>query len=830
MRLTLRTLLAYVDDILDPEDAQDIARKLEESEFAGELLERRRDVLRKLRLGAPEPLGGGGGLDPNTVADYLDNTLPPEHVADVERVCLESDVHLAEVSACHQVLTLVLGSPADVEPGCRRRLYELGGAKVQPLPSQQAGRKPEGGQEFEAGRVSKGDLPEYLRTKRRLPGWLVLASLSALGGGLWWWSPESVKRAWKWGQERVIALQIRPKAEFGDPGQAAMPPAAETETPPSTEPSYTDEYPSVWAAPENEQGTPLADAPPQESSPEPSPTETSRAIEPVAFDSEPAPPEAEIAIAPAATEAALHVDPFAEPAATTREQPLPGTTGELAASPSDVPNDWTPDSGDQGWEPLPPTTAPIEQPAQITSAAPAQPDTSEAQTPPATAAATSPALAWPGEPAPSLTADSAPPAPDPAENPIVSLPRVTEDSAVAGNVDPAEVAAPAKFPPSADTDVFPASYSPANLASGTGTLWRLDPADGLWRPLANQETLSAGNRLACWSLERPQVDLGAGLQVELIGGARAALTAPPAVGLPGLTLEQGRAILRFASATSQPVSLRIGQLELAVSASGSALAAIEPAYQAIEGRESPVQIARSAEIYVVEGTISLAAGQAEQDVAAPAVIRVSPDGALTVEAQAAAPAWVLSPPSGGGEQRVAAELRAKLAAGQSSSTILRVLAGSKHRDTRHAAVEALAAIEEFGPAAAILNEPTEKSYWPTAASLLQGGIARGHESSDRVRTALRQSYSTATADVLHRLLCGVTPKELSAGLHRQLATDLDHEQLAVRVVAFWNLKQISRATYGYQPELTAAKRRQATLRWRKELEGGRLAARPTAVR
>ncbi len=127
MRLTLRTLLAYLDDILEPSQTKEIGAKLTESKFATSLVDRIRDVIRRRRLTAPEIHGKGANDDPNVVSEYLDNTLAPDKVAEFERVCLESDVQLAEAAACHQILTLVLGEPVEIRNESRRRMYTLVG-------------------------------------------------------------------------------------------------------------------------------------------------------------------------------------------------------------------------------------------------------------------------------------------------------------------------------------------------------------------------------------------------------------------------------------------------------------------------------------------------------------------------------------------------------------------------------------------------------------------------------------------------------------------------------------------------------------------------------
>jgi len=123
MRLTLRTLLAWLDDTLPPSEVREIGRQVSDSPFAKELVERVHRVTRQRRLTVPSR-SGPEATDPNLVASYLDNELPADQVADFEKQCLTSDVHLAEVASVHQILSLI-GQKAKVPAEARHRMYQL---------------------------------------------------------------------------------------------------------------------------------------------------------------------------------------------------------------------------------------------------------------------------------------------------------------------------------------------------------------------------------------------------------------------------------------------------------------------------------------------------------------------------------------------------------------------------------------------------------------------------------------------------------------------------------------------------------------------------------
>ncbi|CAN5721060.1 hypothetical protein BH23PLA1_BH23PLA1_02510 [soil metagenome] len=213
MRLTLRTLLAWLDDTLPPAEVRQIGQQVSESPFAQQLVERIRQVTRRRRLSVP-PSNGPDAVDANLVASYLDNELDAEKLAEYEKRCLTSDVHLAEVSSVHQILSMIKNK-AKVPPEARRRMYRLiKGREAVPLSDRAEAIAPAAGQMADSAPPWKStDLPTRPLWEQIGPPLAVVGLIVALGWLAW---ANLTGR----GDRDLVVVEDRPQPEAVEPGPA----------------------------------------------------------------------------------------------------------------------------------------------------------------------------------------------------------------------------------------------------------------------------------------------------------------------------------------------------------------------------------------------------------------------------------------------------------------------------------------------------------------------------------------------------------------------------------------------------------------------------------
>jgi hypothetical protein len=755
MRLTLRTLLAYLDGILDPDDAQDLGKKVDESEYAVGLVHRLRDVMRRLRLGAPSLTDRGPGLDPNTVAEYLDNTLPSERVTDFEKVCLDSDTHLAEVGSCHQILTLVLGEPAEVDAASRQRMYKLQevhtGTKPPPTPATSAARTTaEAGPKLSldldvgddlSGRRArpKPTVPEYLREPRRRGAWLRAAAVVLAAACL-----------------ILVVAKVSGQLEPGTPAgnilvRLGIIAPAEQEQKVARQNEQQENNDGKEA---NEKGNE-----PKEGTP---PDNTA-------------------------------VNDAHQKASEVRGAQVPGKSPTAPVAPNTEPGLATKKGSNLPTVTKGPTT-------------PEKGTTPEKNTP----------VTPTGE--------------------SKSPPKATEDQSVPSTRGPVR---PPKAKPA--DDVPPQPEPLGRLLSDDQVLLCSHPTNG-WNRVGANQMLIPQHVLALPTYRAKVVLIGVGVTLEVLGGTRVELLGSTPQEMPGIRVLYGRVVLMPLGKGNTQVRVVFGDHTGTIAfADADSIAALEVHNLFAPGsnpEETPARV--TAELFAASGTVVWEeAGKEKEKPAKP--VRLTPPRRLGFDAEVtgspfaakSVPDWITRPEPIRQLDIWASGLMAKtLPTDKPVRFGLLELINSPRppkREVTWLVLKCLGYVGQFSDMVKALNNPAHKNeWWDFYVPELRAAVARDAETATAVRLALEKEYPQQAGD-LYRMLCGYTDEQLRSGddgkkpegegEDKKLVQGLKNEEsMALRVLSYWNLKDVTGKGKIYYPEVSPTRQPQAIRAWVRRLD------------
>jgi hypothetical protein len=311
------------------------------------------------------------------------------------------------------------------------------------------------------------------------------------------------------------------------------------------------------------------------------------------------------------------------------------------------------------------------------------------------------------------------------------------------------------------------------------------------------------------------------------------MTLPPdARGVPRLELAQGRLVLVTLGMPGAQLAVTAGGREALLAFAGADAACAVDFSRYHEPGADPLAAPahRLVQVYVTSGSVTVTEkGGGPQAVAAGHVLTLLDDEPAKMQPAEAMPDWIAAKDLTEIDRKAAKALKDELAEERPVTLVLRELAADRRAEVRSLAVRALGFLGDFEPYIATLNDMNQRSSWPEQFDALQTCIALSPDFATKIRQGFEKGANDDAA-ALYRLLWGYSPEELRGEDGKKLIEQLDDETMAVRVLAFENLRRITGKTQLYRPEHTAVRRRPAVTKWRETAtKEGLTYAKPTAT-
>ena len=402
--------------------------------------------------------------------------------------------------------------------------------------------------------------------------------------------------------------------------------------------------------------------------------------------------------------------------------------------------------------------------------------------------------------------------------------------------DGSPVAPPTK--PAGDVGNEPAPLPPlvepeplGRLLSSEQVLLSGNPANDWTRVAANQMLIP--QHVLALPTFRPKIGLTSGVTVEMLGPARVELLGSSPKELSGIRVMYGRVVLMPIGKGGTRLRVEFGDHHGTITfVDAESVAALEVHHLHAAGTNPESEPARvTADLIASGGVISweetLDGKPGKPQRLAPserlafdAQITGTPVAAKSVPPWIAADGAIMGPmsPKEQLDRRAATAIAQALPTDQPARLKLLELVTSRPQwEVKWLSLRCLGYVGQFHDMVVALREAAQKPHWLDYIDALRAAVNRDAETAAAVHMSLEKEYPQQAAE-LYRMLWGYTDKQLEAGDDAKLVRALDDDLLAMRVLSYANLREITGQGEIYHPEYTAARRQQAIRYWRRRLE------------